>query len=44
MGACTSHTGEYVGLYKENGEFFAIGQVREYENGSAVKPIKQFVL
>ena len=31
-------------LYEENGEFFAIGQVREYENGSAVKPIKQFVL
>ena len=35
--------GAYVRMYDENG-FFALGQVREYENGSAVKAIKLFVL
>ncbi|MBE6543381.1 MAG: tRNA pseudouridine(55) synthase TruB [Ruminococcaceae bacterium] len=38
------NTGEYVGLYKENGVFFAVGQVKEYEAGSAIKPVKQFLL
>lgn len=34
-------TGEYVRLYDGNG-FFAIGQVREYDGKSAIKPVKQF--
>lgn len=38
------NTGEYIGLYRENGVFFAVGQVREYEEGSAIKPVKQFLL
>ncbi len=33
--------GEYVRLYDKNG-FFAIGQVREYDGKSAIKPVKQF--
>ncbi|MBO5744725.1 MAG: tRNA pseudouridine(55) synthase TruB [Clostridia bacterium] len=36
--------GEYVGLYDQLGEFFAVGQVKEYEQGTAIKPIKQFVI
>ncbi len=32
---------ERVRLYDENG-FFALGEVREYEEGRAIKPIKQF--
>ena len=32
-----------VRVYDENG-FFALGEVREYDGGSAVKSIKQFVL
>lgn len=36
--------GEYISLYDQNGVFFAVGQVKEYEAGSAVKPIKQFVI
>lgn len=33
--------GTRIRLSDENG-FFALGEVREFENGSAVKPIKQF--
>lgn len=35
--------GERVTLYGKDG-FFAIGEVREYSEGSAIKPIKQLVL
>ncbi len=35
--------GERVTLYGKDG-FFAIGEVREYPEGSAIKPIKQLVL
>ena len=34
-------TGTRVRLYDENG-FFAVGEVREYEDGRAIKPIRQF--
>ena len=34
--------GTRVRLCTEQGEFFAIGEVREYENGSAIKSIKMF--
>ncbi len=37
------NAGERVKLYDENG-FFAIGEVREFKDGLAVKPIKQFEL
>lgn len=41
----TDHTvGERVSLYSENTGFFGIGEIKEYENGSAVKAIKLFVL
>lgn len=33
--------GTRLRLYDEHG-FFAIGEVREYENGTAIKPIRQF--
>lgn len=33
--------GERVRLYRE-GEFFALGEVREFDEGPAIKPIKQF--
>ena len=33
--------GERVTLFDENG-FFALGEVREFESGAAIKPIKQF--
>lgn len=33
--------GERVTLWDENG-FFALGEVRDFEGGSAIKPIKQF--
>ncbi len=35
--------GQRVRVYDENG-FFALGEVMEYEDGSAIKSIKQFVL
>ncbi len=35
--------GTRVKLFDENG-FFAIGEVREFENGLAIKPLKQFEL
>ena len=39
-----SHTvGSLVRLYDEDG-FFALGEVREYEDGSAIKPIRRFDL
>ena len=34
--------GARVRLCAEDGRFFALGEVREYEQGSAVKPIKAF--
>lgn len=34
-------TGTLVRLYDSNG-FFALGEVREYSEGSAIKPIRQF--
>ncbi len=33
-----------VRLCSPGGEFFALGEIREYESGSAIKPIKFFVL
>ena len=36
--------GERVRLYSANGEFFALGEVREYENGTAIKAIKTLSL
>ena len=33
--------GQIVRLYDENG-FFAVGEVREFEEGRAIKPIRQF--
>jgi len=38
---CSQKTGERVRLFGEGG-FFALGEVREYEAGPAIKPIKQF--
>ena len=35
-------TGQRVRLYGQNGVFFALGEVREYPDGSAVKAIKIF--
>ncbi len=35
-------TGERVRLYGKNGVFFALGEVRDYPDGSAVKAIKIF--
>ena len=37
----TAEIGERVKLFDERG-FFALGEVREFENGLAIKPIKQF--
>lgn len=37
----SAELGERVTLFDENG-FFALGEVREFENGVAIKPIKQF--
>ena len=34
--------GQRVTLYGENGVFFALGEVREYESGKAIKAIKSF--
>ena len=36
--------GTRVRLCTQNGEFFALGEVREYENGTAIKAIKIFSL
>ena len=36
--------GARVRLYTVGGEFFALGEVREYENGTAIKSIKIFSL
>ncbi|MBE6602284.1 MAG: tRNA pseudouridine(55) synthase TruB [Ruminococcaceae bacterium] len=36
--------GERVRLCDQNGAFFALGEVREYENGTAIKAIKTFSL
>lgn len=39
----SSHNlGERVRLCSASGEFYALGEVREYEGGSAIKPIKLF--
>ena len=37
-------TGERVKLYTEKGEFFALGEAREYPDGNAIKAIKIFEL
>lgn len=37
----SAEIGERVTLFDENG-FFALGEVREFEDGAAIKPIKQF--
>ena len=34
--------GTRVRICDEQGQFFALGEVREFEDGSAIKPIKQF--
>lgn len=36
--------GERVKLYSEKGDFFALGEVREYPDGTAIKAIKTFEL
>ena len=36
--------GERVRLYSESGEFFALGEVREFPDGNAIKAIKIFEL
>ncbi len=36
--------GERVAFYTHKGVFFALGEVKEYSDGSAIKPIKQFEL
>ena len=36
--------GQRVRLYTADGEFFALGEVRNYENGTAIKAIKTFSL
>ncbi len=36
--------GSRLRLCNENGDFFALGEVREYEQGAAIKAIKTFVL
>lgn len=36
--------GQRARLYTASGEFFALGEVREYENGTAIKSIKMFSL
>lgn len=36
--------GQRVRLYTAGGEFFALGETREYENGTAIKSIKMFNL
>lgn len=36
--------GTRVRICTQNGEFFALGEVREYENGTAIKSIKMFSL
>ena len=36
--------GTRVRLCTQNGEFFALGEVRDYENGTAIKAIKTFAL
>ena len=36
--------GAHVRLCTNTGEFFALGEVREYENGTAIKAIKTFIL
>lgn len=35
--------GQRLRIYTPSGEFFALGEVREYENGSAIKAIKRFI-
>ena len=37
----SAEVGEYIRLMSSEG-FFALGEVREYEDGIAIKPIKQF--
>ena len=36
-----AESSELISMYDKNG-FFAIGEVREYEDGYAIKPIRQF--
>ena len=36
--------GTRVRICTHSGEFFALGEVREYENGTAIKSIKMFSL
>ncbi len=38
----THEIGTRVRMCKENGHFFALGEVREYESGSAIKAVKMF--
>jgi hypothetical protein len=42
----TSSVGNFTYLndFTASGEFFALGEVREYENGTAIKAIKTFSL
>ena len=38
----SAQLGDKFSLYDSHGEFFAVGEVREFEGGLAVKPIRQF--
>ena len=38
----TAEPQQKFALYDEGGAFFAVGEVRDFENGRAVKPIRQF--
>ncbi len=42
IGVCDLELGEQVRLYDSAGEFFALGEVRLFDDGLAVKPIRQF--
>jgi tRNA pseudouridine55 synthase len=43
LGMTADHEGQRVTLW-HNGEFFALGEIREFPDGTAIKPIKQFLL
>ncbi len=42
LGIDTLSVGEEVRMYDSTGEFFALGAVRSFDEGLAVKPIRQF--
>ena len=42
IGRTDISVGTLLRLYDEGGEFFAVGEVKEFEEGAAIKPIRQF--